>query len=265
MKELALEMVKKIQLDILNFVVEFCNKNDINYFMTAGTLLGAIRHNGFIPWDDDIDIGMLRADYDKFKELFNKYKNNENYKFLCNEDDMGHMYSFGKVINTKTILYELNQKNNITGVFVDIFVYDNAPDDNVELKKMYRIRDWNYRFIAIKQIKSESNFKKLLKGLINIILLPFSIDYFVKKNIKNCQKFKNKDTKRIGDFSGSCNIAVNKQTFSEYVYKEFEGKKYKVPIGYDELLRAFYGDYMEIPPIEKRVAHHNFKAYFLEK
>ena len=110
MNEIKLDELKKIQLDILVFIDDFCEKNNINYWIDCGTLLGAVRHKGYIPWDDDIDIGMLREDYDKFMKIFNNCCNNSKYKFISYETDKNWPFPFGKVLDITTVLYEPDKK-----------------------------------------------------------------------------------------------------------------------------------------------------------
>ena len=135
MREIDLDELRKLQIDILNDIDNFCKKNKINYWIDCGTLLGAIRHSGYIPWDDDIDIGMLRDDYDKFVKSYNRKGNR--YQLNAVEINNDYYYPFGKVFDTKTVLYEPDENGIKTAVFVDVFVYDNAPDDDQKLKKMY--------------------------------------------------------------------------------------------------------------------------------
>ena len=104
MHELSLDELRKIQIEILDVVSKFCDDHEINYWLDGGTLIGAVRHKGYIPWDDDIDLGMLRPDYDKFMRLFNEH--NTRYKFHCIENDPKFYVPFGKVLDTETILYE---------------------------------------------------------------------------------------------------------------------------------------------------------------
>ena len=141
MRELTLDEIKKLQLDILDVVAEFCDKNGINYWLNCGTLIGAIRHKGYIPWDDDIDLGMLRPDYDKFMRLFNLEQ--QRYKAYSVENNKKFCYPFMKVVDTKTLLYEVYEGSNETFVNVDIFVYDNVVDDEKVIQKMFKVRDRN--------------------------------------------------------------------------------------------------------------------------
>ena len=266
MKRLSVEEVKKYQLEILDVVSSFCETNQINYWLDTGTLLGAVRHKGYIPWDDDIDIGMLREDYDKFIKLFNQ--SNSRYQFQCYENNSKFYVAFGKVLDIKTELYEPDRNGSKSAVNVDVFVYDNAPDDDKLVKKMYDCRD-RLTYMALfsrgNQILPKDNaIKRLEKSLLHILLLGVSSEKCIKKLIENSKKFSHIETKRVGNFTSASRIAVDKKVFQSFVDVEFEGKFYKAPVGYDEWLTDFYGDYMQLPPADKRVSHHQYEAYLLD-
>lgn len=266
MKKIEIEELKQIQLKILNVVTSFCEEHDINYWLNCGTLLGAIRHKGYIPWDDDIDLGMLRSDYDKFMKLFNE--KNERYKAYSIENNPQFLYPFIKVLDTSTVLYEPDEKGFKSSVNIDIFVYDNAPDDDKKVKKMYQKRDY-YR--ALNNIRGRLFYSKdrpllhIVKKCLYPFLLIFPPPYFCKKMIKNSKKFEKEQTKRIGNFTAVTKLVCDKELFSEFIYVEFENKLYKAPREYDIWLKLFYGDYMQLPPKEKQVAHHSFIAYNIEE
>lgn len=261
---IELEELKKIQLDILNNVADFCEKNNINYWLDSGTLLGAVRHQGYIPWDDDIDIGMLRADYDRFKLLYNN--SNEKYKFFSIETDKNFNFPYGKVLDMNTELYEPNKKSGEKlAINIDIFVYDNAPDDLKETQKMYRKRDI---LLALNIVKKAPYSTKKNRFFVNTLRIPIYYilkllpkGYFSKKIINNSKKYINENTNYVGNFTAVTPIHSRKTIFDSFVKMTFEGKKYNVPVGYDEWLTDFYGDYMKLPPKEKQVSHHVFEAY----
>ena len=267
MKKIEINDLKRIQLQILDYIDNFCKKNDIKYWLDSGTLLGAARHKGYIPWDDDIDIGMLRKDYEKFKKLFN-INNTSNYKLHCIENDKNWYYPFGKILDENTIMYEPDKKSGIkSSVFVDLFVYDNAPDDDKELKRMYKKRNLFYKLNTLQVSKHfvlpEKQKYNLLRYPIWLLFQLFPRGYFIRKSIKNSKKYNNKNTKYIGNFSGSVQkIKCEKELFQDFIELEFEGKMYPAPIGYKEWLTSFYGDYMKLPPKENQVSHHRFEAYY---
>lgn len=262
MKEMNIDELKKCQLEILDYIVYFCDNNKINYFLDSGTLLGCIRHKGYIPWDDDIDIGMLRDDFDKFKSLFSE---RDNYKFVSAELGNQYPYPFGKVLDMTTLLYEPDEKGIQSCVNIDIFVYDNAPDDEKEVNRMFNVRDFYTLLNSLQYsgIYSESKLKMMVCDMARSILKLFPRGYFAEKIILNEKKYMNKECSRVGNFSSVSRVVCTKDVFKEFLYGSFEGKKYKIPIGYDEWLRCFYGDYMELPPIEKQKSHHKFQAYKL--
>ena len=266
MKKIDSRELKKIQIEILDFVDCFCNNNNINYWLDCGTLLGAVRHDGYIPWDDDIDIGMLRKDYDKFRKLFNKNNSNK-YVFKCIEDDNSFYFPFGKVLDTSTILFEPDEKNGIQlSVNIDVFVYDNAPDDEKLLKKMFKRRNL-YKKLHILQLFPKSmnnnNFMyNFIRKIISLLLSIFPKGYFDKKIVINSKTYVDCKTRRVGNFMGVNKFVCDKRVFSSFVKHNFEGKDYFIPIGYDEWLTEQYGKYMTLPPKEKQISHHKFVAYY---
>jgi lipopolysaccharide cholinephosphotransferase len=250
--------------DILMEVDRICKKNNIKYTLAYGTLLGAIRHKGFIPWDDDIDIGMLREDYDKFLKLYHNKKSR--YQLYASELNKDYYYQSGKVYDTKTILYEPDETGVKLSVYVDVFVYDNAPDDDKLVKKMYDKRDL-YNKLRLAQLYPDmydktSLKKKIMRFFLNVYLKFLPKNYYTKKGVKLTKKYANTETKRIGNFTSAARIKVDKKAFSSFTDVTFEKKKYPAPIGYKEYLQAFYGDYTKDPPKEKQVSHHKFKAYY---
>ena len=262
MVEINIDELKKIQIEILEKVADFCEGKGINYWIDCGTLLGAIRHKGYIPWDDDIDIGMLRADYDKFSKLFNL--ENDKYKFISYETDPSFYLPHGKICDTSTVLYEPDENGHKLAVNIDLFVYDNAPDDDNEVKKMFDARDKLRKIYNIKY--DHINLKKhFIKGLLKYVRKYIYIILYktntIDNMIQNSKKYIACDTKRVGNFTSFSRTVCNKRVFNGFVDVLFEGRYYKAPAGYDEWLRSFYGNYMKLPPINKRVSHHSFKAY----
>ena len=266
MKEININELKKIQVEILDYIDKFCKKNKINYWIDCGTLLGAIRHSGYIPWDDDIDIGMLRDDYDKFLRLFNN--EDSKYKLLAVENNNDYYFAFGKVVDTNTVLFEPDEETGIkTGVYIDVFVYDNAPDDDKLVKEMYDKRDYYNKFRIAQLYPSlydKTSFKKrIMRFFLNLYLKFLPKNYYTKKCIQNSKKYIYNNTKRVGNFTSDAKIICDKHIFNSFIPVTFENKKYPAPVGYDEWLKAFYGDYMKLPPKEKQVSNHKFKAYYI--
>ena len=281
MRRIETDELKQLELDILDYVARFCEEHEITYWLDFGTLIGAVRHKGYIPWDDDIDISMMSADYDKFIRLFTSEQTGK-YELCCPENDSECGLLFGQVMNKKTLLYEhqkisrdpdparfINKKHH--AVKIDIFIYDNAPDDDDELRKIFRKRDF-YRRITdwrTKKRRPQGNlFRRTcayaIRFLNKIIFSPLPVNYFLKKATKIFRKYESVRTKRVACFTSWQSVAVDRHIFDSFIDVDFEGRKYKAPSGYDELLRAHYGDYMQLPPVEERVAKHEFIAYMLE-
>lgn len=262
MRKINIDELKQIQIEILDVVADFCEKNNINYWLDFGTLIGAVRHKGYIPWDDDIDIGMLRKDFDKFMNTFNL--ENNRYKFYCYENNKDFLYPYGKVLDTNTILYEPDKKGNKISVNIDVFVFDNAPDDEKKIKKMFRKRDIlrNLNTIKITHNPKGNLFRRTMIHCLRIFLSVFPKDFFIKNMIKNSKKYSNLQTDKVGNFCGYMPVVAEKALVCSSITGEFEGKKYKIPSGYDKWLKCFFGDYMKLPPEEERVSHHRFEAYF---
>lgn len=268
MRKIDVEELKQTQLEILDVVAKFCEDNQINYWIDCGTLLGAIRHKGFIPWDDDIDVGMLRPDYDKFMKLFNE--KNTRYKFHCIENDPKFFASHGQVWDTNTVFYQSGRKYIKIAINIDIFVYDNAPDDDNLLQDMFDKRDF-YQKLRLMRIyhypifapAEGSLLRRLCVYAFRMLLRISPRYYFVRKAIENSKRYISQNTARVGDFSVCCEMRMvcDKKVFNDFIDVEFEGRKYKAPVGYDEWLRVMYGDYMQLPPVEERVSHHTFIAY----
>ena len=266
MKEISLEELKKIQIDILDYVDDFCKKNGINYWLDCGTLLGAIRHKGYIPWDDDIDIGMLRPDYEKFIELFN-HNNDSDFSFICYENDKDWVFPFGKVLNNNTVFFEPDEKHGIkSSVYIDVFPYDNAPEDKKKINRIFKKRNL---YAKLTKLQRFSCFYIERKNKYNFIRYPFHImmqifpkDFFVKKGVELSKKYMNIQTNLVGNFTSLSKQYCEKDVFSSFVDVEFEGKKYPAPVGYDKWLKSFYGDYMKLPPKEKQISHHRYEAYY---
>lgn len=262
MRQIFGEELKKIQLEILDAVAAFCEKHGISYWLDGGTLLGAIRHKGYIPWDDDIDVGMLRPDYDKFMRLFNQ--ENDKYKFYSIENNPDFYYASGKVLDTDTILYEPDKDGMKLSINIDIGVYDNAPDSDKEVLKMYNKRErlrWLHNLRTSKAVPRGNILRRICVRGVRMGMRVFPENYFVRKMAGASKKYSGYDMGRVGNFTLYTRMVCGKHVFREFINGEFEGKSYRIPIGYDEWLRAFYGEYMELPPEGERVSHHSFEAY----
>lgn len=273
MKSIGIDELKTIQLEMLDVVAKFCEERGINYWVDSGTLLGAIRHKGYIPWDDDIDVGMLRPDYDRFIQEFNGTY--PRYEFHCIENDPDFYKPFGKVYDKTTVLYEPDESGVKMAVNIDIFVYDNAPDNALKCRTML-LRHLIYtklndaRVVPVFKRPNGNVIRKILVYILRAVahIVPYRFmpyNYFAVKAIQNSRRYIHENTKRVGNFTGLTPITWSKEIFRSFIDVEFEGRKYKAPVGYDEWLRGFYGDYMQLPPEKERYSRHSFKAYWIHE
>lgn len=261
MHKLGDQEIRQIQLRILDVTARFCEDNHIDYWLDYGTLLGAVRHRGYIPWDDDIDIGMLRPDYERFRELFNSQS--PKYQFLCPENRDNFVYSFGKVVDMDTVLYEPDIHGNKFYVNIDVFVYDNAPDEQTSVQMFRRVGRWLLLNMLQHNLISDKGklYRKLIKRGVSTLLRVFPNDYFIKKIVRNARKYEFVETGKIGLFVWSDHIICDKEAVSTFVEVEFENRHFKAPGKYDYWLTQLFGNYLELPPEEDRVSHHAYEAY----
>lgn len=266
-KNIGVEELKAIQLDILRHVDSFCKGNGIQYFACGGTLIGTVRHHGYIPWDDDIDIMMLRSEYEKFMAEY-QLKDSSEYKLYNHKISKGYILPFAKIANTKTVIKEPTEYSLDYGINIDIFPIDKLPDNKEEQSQHYaRLK----RLIDIHGLKlmSISKERSLLKNIIlsvsHIVLSPISIGYLNKRIEKLARKYETlADNKYCGiSVWGYGTREINlSSNFNSSQNAPFEDTMVPIPVGYDNYLSCVYGDYMKLPPVEKQCSHHVFEAWW---
>ena len=264
MKEMTIEEIKKVQLDILIYIDKICKENNIEYSLAYGTLLGAVRHKGFIPWDDDIDIILKRLEYNKLINTLYE-KNNDRYRVFSMKDE-GYFYPYAKVSDNKTFIKEKNWPDyKGLGVYVDIFPIDYVPNDNGEGYYLETFRYVNGLYNCLTDIAyvHDKTYKRLLKRL-------FRFRGVNRDRKKGEQYWKQKiaDMTQLSNSSIMASIVSgkycpwNKDILDNLIELEFENNKFNAVEDYDTMLRSYYGSYMELPPENERVSNHDFKAYW---
>ncbi|MBQ8849455.1 MAG: LicD family protein [Clostridia bacterium] len=260
-----LKDIKIIELDLLRNFINVCEKLNLKYYLLGGTLLGAVRHKGFIPWDDDIDVGMPRGDYEIFISDGQRYLS-EGLFIQSIETEPELLMNFAKLRNSNTTFVEESIKHCRVnhGVYIDVFPLDYYPDD----EKGQRTVDRKNRFYT-RRIASEYSFeeKGIKRKTISAIL---KLMYPSSKNVLRKRQELFKSVAKSNLLANYCGAWGKKEIvpadwYGDGVMLEFEGIQVSAPKEYDKWLTQVYGDYMKLPPKEKRVPHHYVAAVDLEK
>ena len=273
MKEMTIREVQMISLDILKDVHDFCVKNDIKYSLCGGTLIGAIRHNGFVPWDDDVDIVMPRPEYDRF---IHTYKSEKGYKLFCPEIDDGvtARIRLTKVCDMeRTIMvngpYAWTDQN--PGIGIDVIPADGAPntieDAKEHIKELTRydhlISIYRSKFASYKEVLKYDKVIDRVRFIIMKLLGLFVNDTVVDEFINLQKKY---DYNVASFFCAGFTYGIGewqpKGIFDNYILHIFEDTEFYVTSRYDQYLNSLFGNYLELPPEEKRVSHSFFRYYW---
>ena len=256
--------IKEVELGVMDYIHNLCQKENINYSLAYGTLLGAVRHKGYIPWDDDIDISLKRDEYDKLYQAILR-DNDPIYKVVSWENDARYPYPFYRVYDARTV-YDNNYIGNDIdlGICVDVFPFDYYTDVNKDMVKLD-----TYRRLSVYTLYGIHNKNAKLKNIVRYLLvLLFRLTRVKTWNQKmNILSMQEKD----GDFidylmeNKRVSTKFDKSFLDTTIDSPFEDRVYKIPAVYQQILSAIYGDdFMEIPPLEKRVKHDDFLAYIKE-
>lgn len=266
MKTIDLEELKTIQMDILDVIHNFCVNNKINYSLGCGTFLGAIRHKGYIPWDDDIDIYVLREDYNRLLQLFPKSLNN--IELISIERDKSWLKPYAKAHDNRTLCAE-GDGRAVIGVSIDIFPIDAVPQNqndwirfNKKRKLLHRLYESKFESFR----KERALYRNIVLGVFKFLMLPFSARQICMYFDKYVQQYNGSGSEYVFE---SCQGMLQKNRFrrsnmESFIDLPFEDRTYKGMERYDEYLSNGFGDYMKLPPVEKRVSHHVFNAWWKE-
>ena len=250
-----LRRMQLIELSVLKEVKRICEKNNINYFLIGGTLIGAIRHKGFIPWDDDIDIGMSRPDFDKFVEVCKTDLGEEYFLQTPETEENNADYEVARIRLNGTACVQAFRKNTKThnGFYVEVFPYDNLPENKITRYFYGRFFPLFKRICAIRMGYTPHPKKWIYRVVLRIStfisrVIPLKVihkkmlNYHVKQNKKN--------TEYVFLLSGAWGYEKEmhlRSTISEFTMVQFEDDMFQAPKDYDKFLREQYGDYMQLP------------------
>ncbi|MCA1032221.1 LicD family protein [Bacillus timonensis] len=259
--------VQQAQVEILLEFDRICKKHKINYQLFAGTLLGAVRHNGFIPWDDDIDVCLLREDFNRLVKVC-EFELNTNFFLQTNKTDKNFVLQFAKIRKNDTLFIESSHSDcNIHhGIYIDIFPLDNVMPDtflgSLQQKTLHLLGKINrYR---LKKLCLEPNtpLKKWILLSIHYGLKAVPASWFNHLYSKFTRMFNKKETKYVSHLLNLVSkdrykkYLVERDTFQHSILWEFESHYFPIPFNYDKVLTQIFGHYMELPPKEKQKPHH---------
>lgn len=258
-----LKHLQRLELMILKDFIKICEENNLTYYIYAGSLLGAIRHNGFIPWDDDLDVVMFRDHYEKFKKIFLATPN-EKYELLTNETSDDYFHLLSKLMIKGTLFEEewVNQVDFHVGINMDIFVLDDLA--NNKFKRFYQLKkSFLYNKLLIMSKIKLDDLPFVTKAVTHLgyhVLNLFKIkpSTINRRCLNFLKKYRDENCECVFDISATAEeypLIYHKKDFNKVVKVKFEDIEVNAPINYDKILKNLYGNYMELPPKDKRYNH----------
>ena len=262
-KPIDAEESKRLQLEILDGIDRFCRERGLRYALAYGTMIGAVRHQGFIPWDDDIDLMMPRPDYDRFRRAFEA--EGLYVVDLAERDDC--VETFVKVCKAGTVMVDKNFGRELWGVNVDVFPVDGAPSEHLaeHYDALNRIREKCFQLCPYYKSVRKGRFPLMLKYFLKRLryFYPGSFRALKRKLVDGQKAIPYETSEIVGIYYASekTRTFLPKRVYDEIGTILFEGREYAAPKDYDTYLTSLYGDYMQLPPVEKRVSHHAYDSF----
>ena len=267
-----LKMVQKIEVEILQEIIRVCEENSILYWVAYGTLIGALRHNGFIPWDDDIDIGMMRTDYEKFIKIAPKaLKKGYTLQHYTTDPKTPTYHAKVRKDGTQFVEWYTRSMNIHHGIFVDIMPHDLIPEDRAKRKKYRKVGEWKKQLYFAKtttettMARGSDVWKKtMIRRILHILVIPIPKKVLFKILDNSLRQYNNSDShmctsraREVNEFSIDDLFPLKKHIF--------ESIEVNIPANCDAILWGEYGDYMKLPPPEKRISHSPYILKFEEE
>ena len=258
-----LKDIQKKSLEMLLYFKKICDENNLTFYFCGGCCIGSIRHKGFVPWDDDIDVFMKRDDYETLKKIWNKVADTE--KYTCNFPSKSlHTRNLFATINDNNTTFIKTHQADLDinhGLVIDVLPLDGSPDSRFRRKiqifwaLVYSV--FCAQMIPTNHGKFVSLIGKVILGIVPSQKFRYLIYKFANKQMT---KYKIEDCSNITELCSGPVYMQNeylKEIFSKAIYADFEGYKLPIPVGYDRYLKMVFGDYMKMPPKDKQVPHHD--------
>ena len=254
----TLKHLQQVQIKILKYFIKICEENDLTYFMYAGSLLGAIRHQGFIPWDDDIDVIMFREDFEKLNKILENDLD-EKYNFFNVLNEETYHYTWGRLTLKNTLFKEWwgDQVDYTPNIFLDIFILDNVPKDKYK-KFIQKWKSYTLNMLtsySIIKFKNDSKLKEIIQQTIYYLIkiLPVSPSTIKKACVNSYTKYQYEDCEEVCDFPSENMMQMSfRSDWLPLKKAKFEDMEVNIPNNYDKILRMDFNNYMEFPPEDSR-------------
>lgn len=261
--------IKDVLIQLLVSIHNYCEQENLSYFLSYGSLIGAIRHKGFIPWDDDIDICMPRKDYETLIKHYNE-KQTGTTVLISPENDPDYYVTSAKLLDTRTVMKEHVSVDKTIGVYLDIFPIDYWPDDREHAIKQNKKITFLRKMLTLKNLQIDPKrgcIKNLIVMLGHIALIGIGRRKLINKIISVSTMYnENRTPKYAGVVSESDHYGIREIMPVEWMQRitkaTFEGKEYKIPAYYDSILSQLYGDYMSFPPKTEQISHHGYDVWW---
>lgn len=274
MRRVPVEDIHPLLLGILETYARFCERHGLRYFLDYGTLLGAVRHHGFIPWDDDVDVSMLREDYERLCFLASKdpYLDDERRYRVLLPGELPNFYPFVKVVDEHTLAYERNIRREYgLGIWLDVFCMTYCPADERETARLFsthnRYKQMNKMLVCgdIVDEQYQKVYPVARAGAAVLRALGYTTERCMSEILSMLERAP-RSGERIAQLSWPDDMERDSYPASWWADAtplEFEDRSFLAPVRYHEVLRQHYGNYMALPPEKDRVRH-GFEAYYLD-